>query len=265
MQSDPAGSRPRDERCGSTAASGGAGGVSYPGRVEKIVYLLWSPAELSDRDVDAFRDRLLETLPEALGAEGVQRLKISVTDRDVASGAELHRGVHEPNALVSFWLECVRERGPSDALLASCSERRAGYLVAESQPLRIDTPEGGMGRRMPGFSLVGCIEPAAGVSQAEFIRRWEETHVQVAIETQSTFSYVRNEIVRPLTEGAPAWGGIVEEGFPSEALTDPRAFYDAGDSESRFQAHAKRMVESCSAFLDLERVDSHPMSEYRFF
>lgn len=117
---------------------------------------------------------------------------------------------------------------------------------------------------MPGFSLVGCIEPAPGLSHPEFIDRWESSHRQVAIETQSTFSYVRNEIVRPLTPEAPAWGGIVEEGFPIEALNDPRVFYDARDSEERFKANSKRMIESCLSFLSLENVDSHPMSEYRF-
>jgi hypothetical protein len=112
---------------------------------------------------------------------------------------------------------------------------------------------------------VGCIEPAKGISQTDFIERWETKHRDVALSTQSTFSYVRNEVVRALSPQAPPWRGIVEEGFPIEALTDPRVFYDAVDSETRFRENAKRMVDSCLAFLSIERVDSHPMSEYRFY
>jgi hypothetical protein len=233
--------------------------------VEKLVYLLWPEDSSEDRNNDAFRDRLLAALPDALQQGGASRLKISVTDRAVEAGEELHLGELEPRALVSFWLECAQERGPCEALLENHSGRIAGYLVVESQPLRFETPSGSFGARMPGFSLVGCIEPAQHVSQAEFIERWECVHRDVAIETQSTFSYIRNEVVRPLTSDAPGWGGIVEEGFPLEALNSPRIFYDAADSEERFRRNSQRMVESCVAFLSLDKVDSHPMSEYRFF
>jgi hypothetical protein len=48
-----------------------------------------------------------------------------------------------------------------------------------------------------------------------------------AIEMQSTFGYVRNEVVRALTPDAPPWDAIVEENFPIGALHDPAVFYDA--------------------------------------
>lgn len=231
--------------------------------MEKLAYLLWNDDPAGG--ADAFRDRLLSTLPEALAECGAQRLKLSVTDGDVAAGEALHLGPLAPDALVSFWLECCGDRRSAEAVLATAAHRLAGYLVAESHPLRTETPEGGVGKRMPGFSLVGCIEPADGVSQHDFVTTWEEVHRVVAIETQSTFEYVRNEVVRPLTGGAPPWRGIVEEGFPIEALTNPQAFYDAVGDEPKYQANLKRMMESCAAFLSLEKVDSHPMSEYRFY
>ena len=233
--------------------------------MEKLVYLLWPTDSSLGRDDDSFRDRLLAALPDALQQKSASRLKISVTDCAVEAGEKLHLGELEPRALVSFWLECVQDRGACEALLEDCSGRMAGYLVVESQPLRFETPTGSLAARMPGFSLVGCIEPGEDVSQTEFIERWECVHRDVAIETQSTFSYIRNEVVRPLTSDAPDWGGIVEEGFPIEALNSPRVFYDAADSEERFRRNSQRMVESCVAFLSLDKVDSHPMSEYRFF
>jgi len=228
--------------------------------MEKLAYLLWNAGS----DADGFRDRLLADLPEPLAAAGASRLSISVIDSAVAAGEALHLGKLRPDALVTFWLDCCQDRGPAEALLASGCDRMAGYLVVESHPLRTHTPDGGVGKRMPGFNLVGCIEPKDGVSHADFIRIWESVHRDVAIDTQSTFSYVRNEIVRPLTADAPPWAGIVEEGFPIEALENPQAFYDAVGDEAKYRRNLKLMMDSCNAFLSIEKVDSHPMSEYRF-
>jgi hypothetical protein len=235
--------------------------------MEKLAYLVWDDDddERSDAARDGFRDRLLGELPGALGRASAERLKVCVTDEAVSSGASLHLGAHAPDALVTFWLECCQDRGPAEAALDAIVARHAGYLVAESHPLRIDSPAGDLGQRMPGFTLVGCIEPIDGISRHDFMRQWESVHRDVAIDVQSTFSYVRNEVVRPLTEGAPDWWGIVEEGFPTEALTTPHAFYDAVGDDAKFRRNLKAMMDSCNAFLSVKKVDSHPMSEYRFF
>lgn len=231
--------------------------------MEKLVYLLWKREADSDNDV--LRDRLLAELPGALASHGASGIKLAVSDGDVAAGAALHLGARRPDALLSFWLECIQDRGPAESLVAGLVGRHAGYLVVESQPLRLVTDPRKRGTRTPGFSLVGCIEPRAGISHAAFVERWETVHRDVAIETQSTFSYVRNEVVRPLTKDAPPWAGIIEEGFPSEALSNPQAFYDAVGDEPKYRENLRRMIESCDAFLSLKDVDSHPMSEYRFF
>jgi hypothetical protein len=70
-------------------------------------------------------------------------------------------------------------------------------------------------------------------------------------------------VVRALTRNAPGWAGIVEEGFPSEAVTDPMVWYRGEGSEEVMRRNMKRMLESVRAFLDIDRVESHPMSEYR--
>jgi hypothetical protein len=231
--------------------------------MEKLVYLLWKrPADPTN---DVLRDRLLAALPKALAERGASQLKLCVSDGDVAAGASLHLGARKPDALLTFWLECVQDRGPAESLIADETGRHAGFLVVESQPLRLASAPGAVGRRTAGFSLVGCIEPKTGVSHERFIELWETVHRQVAIDTQSTFSYIRNEVVRPLTKEAPPWWGVIEEGFPDTALSNPQAFYDAVGNEPKYRENLRRMIESCDAFLSLERVDSHPMSEYRFF
>jgi hypothetical protein len=119
------------------------------------------------------------------------------------------------------------------------------------------------GERTPGVNVVACIAAAPGLSREEFLAHWLERHRTVALETQATYAYVRNVVVRALTAGAPAWDGIVEEGFPAEAVGDPMRWYRAASPEELKQ-RMERMLASCRAFLDLGRVESHPLSEYVF-
>src|SRR5690606_26092142 len=123
----------------------------------KLVYLLWKREADSDNDV--LRDRLLAELPGALASHGASGIKLAVSDGDVAAGSALHLGARRPDALLSFWLECIQDRGPAESLVAGLVGRHAGYLVVESQPLRLVTDPRKRGTRTPGFSLVGCIEP----------------------------------------------------------------------------------------------------------
>lgn len=231
--------------------------------MEKLVYLLWKREQ--DSNNDALRDRMRAELPKGLAEAGATQIKLSISDGDVAAGHSLHMGPERPDAMLSFWLECIQDRATAEAWIGSRTGRHAGYLVVESQPLRLATDPANGGSRTRGFSLVGCIEPKTGLSHARFLEIWETRHRQVALDTQSTFSYVRNEVVRPVTRDAPPWQGIIEEGFPSEALSNPEAFYDAVGNTPKFRENLRRMIESCEAFIEMKRVDSHPMSEYRFF
>ena len=84
----------------------------------------------------------------------------------------------------------------------------------------------------------------------------------MAIDTQSTFGYKQNVIVRPLTYAAPPYDAIVEENFPAEAMTNPQAFYDAAGDEEKHQKHEQAMIESCMRFIDFDKLDRILMSEY---
>jgi len=231
--------------------------------MEKLVYIVWKPEDVTE---GAFKTRLLQEVAPQLQADGVRHLKISVVDETVAPGTKLRIGSMQPpkQGMVSFWLEQAQERGRYEAVIATAVSKLACYLVVESRPLVNTTHVAPLGERTPGFSTVTCIEPLAGLTHEQFIEKWWYTQRDVAIETQSTFSYVRNEIVRALSPDAPAWAAVVEEGFPIEALTDPMAFYDARGDKARFQANLNRMIAAVSSFLALDKVESHPMSEYVF-
>lgn len=230
--------------------------------MEKICTVLWKPEGASD---DAFRDALLAEAPE-LVRRGAQQLRIDAVDGHVAAGTRVRISKMErpKSALVGYWVHEADVRGAVEERLARLSSRLVSYLVVESEPILNTKHVAPRGSRTPGFNLVTCIEPKDGLPYAEFIERWHKEHRAVALETQSTFGYVRNEIVRALTPGAPGWAAIVEEHFPIEALTDPMVWYAAEGSKQRFQKHLQRMMDSCMAFLAIDRVDSHPMSEYVF-
>jgi EthD domain-containing protein len=223
--------------------------------MEKLCYLLFGDAEVPG---SALRQAVVEKAVPALRAAGARELVLHVQDEDVAAGSPLRRSDPPIRAMVSFWLQDADGRGPCEAALAPHAARLAGYLVVESRPLVHETSKG---RRSPGMNQVTCVARKPGLDYAEFTRIWHGDHRAVAIETQSTTGYVRNEIVRALTPGAPPWTAIVEETFPIGALTDPKVFYAAKD-DADLHARMDRMLQSCQRFLDFEPMEYTFTSEY---
>ena len=79
---------------------------------------------------------------------------------------------------------------------------------------------------------------------------------------QPRMRYVRNAVSWPVTEGAPAYEGIVEEAWPSARhLEDPMLFYCADGSKQTLRHNMGRMLESVQGFLDLPRIRSATLSE----
>lgn len=230
--------------------------------MEKLAYLVWKEETEAD---EAFKRRLLEACAPRLLELELEKLRINVVDDDVAAGAALRINCTPPPlcGLVTFWMEQSQERASAErALLEHCA-RVAGYLVVESRPL-VNRRPGSPGARTPGTTIVSCINARPELSHQEFVRIWYEEQRACAIETQDTCQYVRNEVVRPLTDAAPAFAAIVEETFPIGALDDPQVFYDAVGDPEKLEANRKRMVETCARFLDFSKLESHPMSEYNF-
>ena len=237
--------------------------------MEKIVILLWG-----DGDPDAgnvLRQRLLEETAPRLLASGVRGLSLNVHDADAApapSPAPPPDGEHPHVAQVSVWLDSYEHRGEAESSVADLGLRWASYLVVESlyddygtteyAPAR-DWPDGD---RSPGVLTVALIHRPEGLDYQEWITRWHGTQSPVSGELQPRTRYVRNEVVRPLSEGAPEVGGIVEEGWPSTGhVADPMLFFNATTPEE-LQANVSRMITSVDACLDMTRLRSSTMSEY---
>ncbi len=224
--------------------------------MQKLFYLLF---DAPDADGEALRDALVEQAVPAMRESGAREITVFANDDAVAAGNAVRQVDPPIRAMVSFWLEDAADRAPSEAALAAHAQAIAGYLVVESRPMSHDLV---VGERTPGMKQISCITKRADISQEEYIRIWHNDHRKVAIETQSTFGYVRNEIFRPLTEGAPEqWDAFVEESFPIEALTSQLAFYDAKTQEE-YEANFATMMESCARFLDHGPIEVTFVSEY---
>jgi hypothetical protein len=226
--------------------------------MEKVFYTLWKePGE----SVAAWRDRLRGPLGAALLASGATSLQVNIVDEAVEDGKALRlvsRSV--PDGFVAFWTDSANYRADCERLLRASHRAVAGYLVTESC-IKDDKP-GTAGERSSGFSLIGFLQRPPRLSVGQWLDIWLGSHTQVAVETQSTFRYVQNVVARQLTDDAPVLDAIVEEGFPSVALNSPAAFYDAEEDQKKFERNHRRMMDSCHRFIDFDRLDSLPMSEY---
>lgn len=208
---------------------------------------------------DGLEDTLLgEAFRDRLARAGVRRVQVNLDDADVAP-APLRFGPGTPiAALVSVWtdgsvadvVEVVRGVDPT----------ADGWQVEERQPLEPPTvPDGA---RTDALANVALLRRPVAMSPRAWLDDWLERHTSVAIETQGTFGYVQNPVVAPLTPGAPEVAGIVEELFPTAAMTDSHAFYGSGGDDDELQRRFTRLMESVARFGADQGLDLVPTSRY---
>ncbi len=229
--------------------------------MEKILYAVWKSDTLRG---DEFRDVLLNKLGPELLAADIERLKICVVDSAVAPAAPYRMEATRPpaDAVIAVWVNSSVYRQPIETLIAAHTARLAGYLVTESEPLVNTTHNAEPGERSYGMNQIVFLQRPPRLSYAEWIDVWHGSHTQIAIDTQATFGYRQNVVTRQLSYGAPAYDAIIEENFPEAAISDRAAFYDAAGDEKLFLERQQAMVDSCVRFIDFDKIDCIPMSEY---
>jgi len=227
--------------------------------VEKVIVTL----RAADSD-EGWCTRLRGHVAADLLEIGAQGLAINVRDDAVRQSLMTLTTLDPPVvAFVTLWTQQsygdqVRE---SLARLDKECDDVAAYLVTESVPL--PPPKTVSGERTPGLANVALLRRPDDLDEATWRQRWHIDHTPVAIETQSTFGYTQNQVVRPLTEGAPPFAAIVEELFPIEAISDLHAFFGAADDDD-LRDRMERMVASIAAFGANRDIDTVPTSRYVF-
>jgi hypothetical protein len=224
--------------------------------MEKVIAVL----RAADRD-DDWCQRQRGPVADAILELGVHGLAVNVRDSVVRHSLMTLTTLDPPAAaVVSIWTQqCYGDQIASALrLLEMECDHLAAYLVTESVPLPAPLE---LGSRTTGLANIALLRRPAELDQASWLHRWQHGHTPVAIETQSTFGYTQNAVVRALTPDAPELAGIVEELFPAEAITDLKAFFGAAD-DADLQHRLGRMVESTSAFGANENIDTVPTSRY---
>lgn len=214
------------------------------------MYALWGPALDS-----ALRS---PELHEALRAAGAAKLAVNVDDADVAASKLRITTFDAPvRAVVSIWTE--DDPAGFSQLLAGIAERSAGWEVQERTPLV--PPPVADGERCPALAQLGLLRIPPDLTADEWLHRWQGLHTSVAIETQATFGYVQNRVLRTV-HGSERIDALVEELFPMAAMNDLHAFYGSGGDDAELRRRLTLMIESVTRFGAHENLDVLPTSRY---
>lgn len=227
--------------------------------MEKVIVTLRSAA--AD---DGWVGALCGTVAAELLALDLPGVTVNVRDAPVRDSLMTLTTLDPPvQALVSLWTD--RHYGEPVAaaleLLRPHADHLAAYLVTESVPLR--PPASPPGERSPGLANIALLRRPQQMAEATWLARWLGEHTAVAIETQSTFGYWQNYVVRALTPEAPPVSAIVEEMFPIEAVGSLLAFFGAAD-DAELGDRMRRMIASTSAFGANENIDTVPTGRYLY-
>lgn len=191
-------------------------------------------------------------------------MSLNLTDAPVRDSLMTLTTLDPPvRAFASLWLDqhyAQPFRAAVDAL-GEHADQLAAYLVTES--VALPPPRCPPGHRSPGLANVALLRRPQHMDEPTWLARWLAQHTPVAIATQSTFGYVQNYVVRPLTVAAPPVSAIVEEMFPIEAVRSLHAFFGAAD-DADLSDRMGRMLASTAAFGANVDIDTVPTGRYVF-
>ncbi|MFT5709856.1 MAG: hypothetical protein ACI8QT_000543 [Halioglobus sp.] len=236
--------------------------------MQKIIFPLWKHLSQASDD---FRDTLIESLPGVMmQCSCVTSLRITVADSDVASAAPKRLECCQPlpDAVISIYLDGSVSKSSDDLelfelALRACTHGYTRYGVSESQPLKNVAHIAASGQRTYGFCQVVFLQRPERLTKAQWLELWQVQHTQVAIDTQATFAYRQNVIETIVSPDAPLLHAMIEENFPPQAMTSDQAFYGV-NNQAQLDENMAAMMQSCAQFIDFDRIDVIPMSEYSF-
>jgi hypothetical protein len=190
-------------------------------------------------------------LPLAKGA-----LKIGLTERENPRGTVLP--LRRDNLLmVSAW--GAIDIGGLTSTLHEVGAACFGYRVEESYPVRY-TRDWADGERSPGDVLLTLLAKNERLSYDEFMHEWHGRHTPKALRIHPMWSYARNVVTASVTDGAPAFEGIVEEHYRElRDITNPVRMFGG---PLRFLPHLVEVGLHARHFLDLRKTENYLLGEW---
>ena len=192
-----------------------------------------------------------------LRAAGVHELQVNVRD-DAVAGALTTQHLEQPIETV------VSTSGGVEAdilrILSDHADNLVGWEVEERKPL--PPPPVPEGVRADALANLAFIRKPSDASYDAWLQHWHGPHTRVAIQTQATFGYVQNRVVRPLTPSVPPVDAIVEELFPIAAVTDMHAFYGSEGDDAELSRRITELMESVAVLGADRDIDLVPTSRY---
>jgi hypothetical protein len=220
----------------------------------KLMYAVWAGRVGASDLTDRLRH---PALLGRLEVAGVQRIQLNVDDDEVAPALRIARA--EPiGAILSVWTD--GDAQPVTDALAETGVRVAGWEVDERRP--IPPPETPDGARLDGLANVALLQRPDDLPREQWLHNWLVDHTPVAMATQATFGYVQNVVVRPVTDDPPRVDALVEELFPTAAMTDIHAFYGSDGDDAELHDRLTRLMASCARFGADRDLDLVPGSRY---
>ncbi len=226
--------------------------------MNKVMIITWS--DCAKDDAYLRRLHLLSEITKARSSIRTVRLAISDSRVNDAISRQMGR-TPLPNLLTSIWSESLDDALEVCEEWNQASDKSSIFGVSEKEPLPNKKHPAKVGQRVHGFCQVAFLQRPERLMKEEWLSIWQQSHTQVAIETQSTFAYRQNLIEDFYGNNDYSLDAIVEENFPPEAMISDHAFYDAED-DIELGKRQERMMTSCARFIDFDRIDVVPMSEY---
>jgi hypothetical protein len=230
--------------------------------MEKIVYALWRDP---NDPREAFNARVRRELAPRL-ADQARALRINIQDEAVLAGTSPRIVSTRPQmeAVLQLWVDSARDviRAPIDEAIGQAAGRFSAWLVCESTAIANTLHPPKPGERTEGFSQFVFLGRPPRLTWEAWREIWQRDHTVVGIETQSNFEYVQNLVVRPLTYAAPDYAAMIEECFPPAAMNDEAVYYEGVGAPDKLAENQRLMMESCARFIDFDRIDCIPTSQY---
>lgn len=218
----------------------------------KIIVALWSS------DVAGLQTSLRSELCRAgLATAGATRLQLNLDDDQIDERALRLQAFDAPLAsVVSLWSS---DPGPVEVLRAY-ADTLAAWEVEERVPLA--PPQTDDGARADALAQVAFLRRPPELPYADWLAHWHGPHTQIAMQTQGTFGYVQNRVLRALDDDTPQVDAVVEELFPSGAVEDIHVFYGTDGTQADLDRRLGALMQSVATMGADRGLDVVPSSRY---